>query len=104
MRPSPPAEPPAPTETAAPTEPPAPTETVAPTEPPAPIEPAVPAETQPETTPAPQGNVLYYYALQNDTLSKIAVRKGVSVETLIQMNGGLSPDAVLKDGQRIRVK
>jgi LysM repeat protein len=45
----------------------------------------------------------FYVVRQNDTLSKIAARTGVSVSTLEELNPNVNPDA-LHPAQRLRLR
>lgn len=56
-----------------------------------------------EAKPEKTTGVQYYYANPNEKMADVARRTGVPLDKLIQLNG-LGKDAVLKKGQRLRVR
>ena len=55
------------------------------------------------TTPVPPVRRRYYLIRSGDTLGSVAIRYGVSVSKLLDLNPGIDP-AGLTVGQRIRVR
>jgi LysM repeat protein len=56
----------------------------------------------PPTPPTPPGTGMYYVVQRGDTLAKIAVRFGISVWSIVQMNNIANPNLIYP-GQRIYI-
>jgi LysM repeat protein len=59
--------------------------------------------TQTSTARTVSSKAKFYVVRPNDTLSRIAVRTGVSLSTLERLNPGVNPDA-LHPSQRLRLR